>query len=131
MPGSPLYAFGHGLSYTTFEYSGLSVEAGGGEGVLQTVRFTVTNTGGRDGEEVAQLYIRDEAASVAQPPMLLKAFRRIFLRKGESKTLTFHLRAEDLAIYDADMRLTVEPGDFTVMVGAASDDIRLTGRFRL
>lgn len=129
--GTPLYAFGYGLSYTKFEYSGLDIAKGTDVETLQTVSCTVTNTGERDGDEVVQLYISDRAASVAQPPMLLKAFQRISLKKGESKRVTFRLTADDLAIYDADMNFTVEPGEFGVMIGAASNDIRLKGGFEL
>lgn len=129
--GTPLYAFGYGLSYTKFSYSGLELQKGNDPEILQQVTCTVTNAGDRDGEEVVQLYIGDKAASVAQPPMLLKAFQRIFLKKGESKQVTFCLRKDDLAIYDLEMNYVVEPGDFKVMVGAASDDIRLEGEFAL
>lgn len=129
--GTPLYAFGYGLSYTSFAYSALELQKGPDIETLQTVTCTVTNTGGCDGEEVVQLYIGDKVASVSQPPMLLKAFQRIFLKKGESKQLIFHLKKDDLAIYDAEMKYVVEPGDFKVMIGAASNDIRLEGEFRL
>lgn len=129
--GTPLYAFGYGLSYTSFAYSALELQKGPDIETLQTVTCTVTNTGGCDGEEVVQLYIGDKVASVSQPPMLLKAFQRIFLKKGESKQLIFHLKKDDLAIYDAKMKYVVEPGDFKVMIGAASNDIRLEGEFRL
>ncbi len=129
--GTPLYAFGHGLSYTKFDYSDLAMKKGEDIETLQTITCTVTNTGDRDGEEVVQLYIHDRVASVSQPPMLLKAFQRVFLKKGESKQITFHLKKNDLAIYDAAMQYVVEPGDFRVMVGAASDDIRLKGQFTL
>ncbi len=127
--GTPLYAFGYGLSYTKFDYSDLVLKKGEEIETLQTITCTVTNTGDRDGEEVVQLYIGDKVASVSQPPMLLKAFRRVFLKKGESKQITFHLKKNDLAIYDAAMQFVVEPGDFRVMVGAASNDIRLKGEF--
>lgn len=129
--GTPLYAFGYGLSYTRFEYSGLELKKGNDPETLQTVACTVTNTGDRDGAEVVQLYIGDVAASVAQPPMLLKAFKRIHLKKGESRRVVFTLTKDDLAIYDDQMNFTVEPGDFKVMVGAASDDIRLESTFAL
>lgn len=129
--GTPLYAFGYGLSYTQFTYDALALQKGTDVDVLQTVACTVTNAGDRDGEEVVQLYIGDKAGSVSQPPMLLKAFQRIFLKKGESKRIVFQLRKDDLAIYDAEMNYVVEPGDFKVMVGAASNDIRLRGEFTL
>lgn len=128
---TPLYAFGYGLSYTQFEYSGLEMQEGNGQEVLQTVSCTVTNSGDRDGEEVVQLYINDPVASVSQAPILLKAFERIFLKKGESKKVTFILRAEDLSLYNREMKHVVEPGEFRVMIGAASGDIRLKGKFIL
>lgn len=127
--GTPLYAFGYGLSYTRFTYSGLELQKGTEMETLQTVACTVTNTGNRDGEEVVQLYIGDKVASVSQPPLLLKAFQRIFLKKGESRQVIFHLKKDDLAIYDSEMNYVVEPGEFKVMVGAASNDIRLEGEF--
>lgn len=129
--GTPLYAFGYGLSYTRFTYSGLELQKGTEMETLQTVACTVTNTGNRDGEEVVQLYIGDKVASVSQPPLLLKAFQRIFLKKGESQQVIFHLKKDDLAIYDSEMNYVVEPGEFKVMVGAASNDIRLEGEFVL
>lgn len=129
--GTPLYAFGYGLSYTTFAYADLKLSAGATTDVLQTVTCTVTNTGKRAGEEVVQLYLCDKAASVAQPPLLLKAFRRIFLKPGESREVTFHLTKEELALYNEQMQFVVEPGDFQVMIGAASNDMKLTGEFTL
>ena len=129
--GTPLYAFGYGLSYTRFTYSGLELQKGTEMETLQTVACTVTNTGNRDGEEVVQLYIGDKVASVSQPPLLLKAFQRIFLKKGESRQVIFHLKKDDLSIYDSEMNYVVEPGEFKVMVGAASNDIRLEGEFVL
>lgn len=110
--GTPLYAFGYGLSYTRFTYSGLELQKGTEMETLQTVACTVTNTGNRDGEEVVQLYIGDKVASVSQPPLLLKAFQRIFLKKGESRQVIFHLKKDDLAIYDSEMNYVVEPGEF-------------------
>lgn len=129
--GTPLYAFGYGLSYTHFTYSDLRMEKSDDIETLQTITCTITNSGACDGDEVVQLYIGDEEASVAQPPMLLKAFERISLKKGESKQVTFHLKKRDLALYDTDMHYVVEPGAFKVLVGAASDDIRLEGKFEL
>ena len=112
--GTPLYAFGYGLSYTRFTYSGLELQKGTEMETLQTVACTVTNTGNRDGEEVVQLYIGDKVASVSQPPLLLKAFQRIFLKKGESRQVIFHLKKDDLAIYDSEMNYVVEPGEFVL-----------------
>ena len=126
-----LYSFGYGLSYTKFEYSDLQIKPGNGKDILQTVTCTVKNTGDRDGQEIVQLYIRDMVASIAQAPILLKAFERIELKKGESKTVTFNLGKRELSMYNAALEEVVEPGDFKVMVGAASDDIRLEGMFKL
>ena len=129
MPAKPLYAFGYGLSYTTFEYSNLQVDK------INTpqpsshnryrVSFDITNTGDRDGEEVAQLYVHDEVASVVQPLLQLKHFERVFIPKGETCRVSFILDDDDLSIVNASMQSVVEPGDFTLMIGAASDDIRL------
>jgi len=126
-----LYSFGYGLSYTQFEYSDLQIKAGNGKDILQTVTCTVKNTGNCDGQEIVQLYIRDMVASIAQAPILLKAFERIELKKGESKTVTFHLGKRELSMYNATLDEVVEPGDFKIMVGAASNDIRLEGKFTL
>ena len=126
-----LYPFGYGLSYTNFEYSDLQIKPGNGKDVLQTVTCTVKNIGDRDGQEIVQLYIRDMVASIAQAPILLKSFERITLKKGESKTVTFKLGKRELSIYNANIEEVIEPGDFKIMVGASSDDIRLIGRFSL
>lgn len=124
MSASPLYAFGYGLSYTTFEYSNLKIKQ-------QTpyrfeVSFDIQNTGKYDGEEVAQLYIRDEYASVVQPLKQLKQFKRFFLKQGEKRTITFSLTEEDLSIINQEMKRVVEPGNFQLMIGRASNDIRLS-----
>jgi len=123
MSARPLYAFGYGLSYTTFKYDNLKIEKQ--DATTFKVSFNVTNTGKYDGEEVAQLYLHDEFASTAQPLMQLKKFERVFIPKGETRQLSFTLTAEDLAIIDAEMKQKVEPGDFTVMIGSASDNILL------
>ncbi|MBQ8988242.1 MAG: glycoside hydrolase family 3 C-terminal domain-containing protein [Prevotella sp.] len=121
MSARPLYAFGYGLSYTTFEYADLSIKEIGD--TKYQVTLDVTNTGQYDGDEVVQLYIHDEFASTAQPLMQLKKFERIFIPKGETRHVTFVLEAEDLSIINADMQRVVEPGDFTVMIGSSSDNI--------
>lgn len=126
-----LYSFGYGLSYTQFEYKDLQIKPGNKKDILQTVTCTVKNTGDRNGQEIVQLYIRDMVASVAQAPILLKAFKRITLKKGESKTVTFNLTAKELSMYNAALEEVVEPGEFKVMIGAASNDIRLEGKFTL
>lgn len=132
MPGSPLYAFGHGLSYTDFEYSDLKISKPDiSSDPVVTVSCRVTNTGNREGAEVVQLYLRDLLASVSQPEMLLKGFRRVELRPGESVEVTFPLSFEELSIYDNKLQQVVEPGEFKVMVGASSADIRLRGSFEV
>ncbi len=121
---SPLYTFGYGLSYTRFEYKDVEVKQHGPYEF--EVSFTLKNTGNYDGEEVAQLYIRDEYASVVQPAKQLKRFKRVFLSKGEEKKVVFRIGGEDLLSVNKDMERIVEPGDFTLMIGASSDDIRIT-----
>ena len=123
LSAKPLYAFGYGLSYTTFEYDNVSLEETGD--TQFEITFDVTNTGQRDGEEVVQLYLHDEVASVVQPLKQLKKFQRVFIPKGETRQVKFTLDAEDLSIINAEMESVVEPGDFTVMIGSSSDDIRL------
>ncbi len=125
MSAKPLYAFGYGLSYTTFKYSNLSVTQKDARHF--DVSFDVTNTGNRDGEEVPQLYIHDEVASVAQPMMQLRAFDRKPIKAGETRRFTFNIGPEQLYIVDRDLKEVVEPGDFTVMVGSSSDNILLKG----
>ncbi len=124
MSGAPLYPFGHGLSYTKFEYSSLRIEAHGDEGPFE-ISFDITNIGEKEGEEVAQLYVQDPVASIARPVKELKGFRRVTLKPGERKTIILSLTADDLAFLDANMRRIVEPGEFRIMVGGSSEDIRL------
>lgn len=119
----PLYAFGYGLSYTSFKYSDLNIKRVSDK--KYEVSFLVKNTGSRAGEEVSQLYLRDEYASVVQPLMQLKHFSRFYLQPGEEKKVTFTLDEADFALVNAQYRQVVEPGVFNVMVGASSDDIRL------
>ena len=128
LTGQPLFPFGFGLSYTTFEYSDLVVEpATLGTSGSARVRFTVKNTGARAGDEVAQLYIRDVLASVARPVMQLAGFERVHLAAGESRSVTIPIANDQLRMLDADMRWVVEPGASRIMVGASSKDIRLRG----
>lgn len=120
----PLYPFGYGLSYTRFTYSNLQLDATKlSPGKTLGVTVTVTNSGNYDGEEVAQLYLRDLVGSVTRPVKELKGFEKVMLRKGESKTLHFNITPEDLKFYDKDMKWTSEPGDFTVFVGGNSRDV--------
>jgi beta-glucosidase len=130
MPGWPLFPFGHGLSYTKFEYKNLKIEADENRGNV-LISFEVSNIGDRVGDEVAQLYIHDVVASLARPVMELKRFKRIRLAPGESTVVRFQLTPDDLAFYDINMRKVVEPGDFEVMVGSSSGDIRLRGSFKV
>ena len=125
----PLYPFGHGLSYTRFEYSGLTVETGADAAVQ--IGFDVRNAGDREGTEVAQLYIRDCVSSVVTYDSVLRGFSRVRLAPGETAHLHFTLRPEDLQILDKDMQWRTEPGDFEVLAGASSADIRLRGGFTL
>ncbi len=131
-PNTPRYAFGHGLSYTDFGYSGLALSSTSmaPNGKL-TVSFTLTNTGKRAGEEVVQLYLNDPVASLVRPLKELKGFQKIMLQPGEQRSVSFVVDAAMLAFYDDKLALRAEPGDFNVMVGSASDAIRLKARFRM
>lgn len=124
MSAKPLYPFGYGLSYTSFEYSDLTIE-----GLDAT--FKVTNTGKCKGDEVVQLYLNQGLSSVVQPERQLKAFKRITLEPGETRTVTLHLDYDDLAIVDANMKWTVEPGTYHILIGSSSNDIRLKGRITI
>ena len=125
VPWTPLYPFGHGLSYTTFAYGEPALSAASIRAVdTVAVSVTVTNSGTRAGEEVVQLYIRDDVASVTRPVKELRGFRKISLAPGASERVTFVLRPDDLAFYDREMRRVVEPGTFTVFVGGSSADTR-------
>lgn len=125
MSADPLYAFGFGLSYTTFSYSDLAIEKTGKNHFK--VSFDVTNTGSRDGEEVVQLYLHDKTASVVQPIKQLKHFARVPIKKGETTGITFNIIPEDLEFIGPDMKPRIEAGDFDVMIGSASDHILLRG----
>lgn len=127
----PLFSFGYGLSYTKFEYSDLQLVPGNGMDVYQTVKCTVKNVGNVDGDEVVQLYINDVVASVEPLHKALKGFKRIHLKAGESKEISFNLGFEELSLYNMQMQQVVEPGKFKVMIGAASNDIRLNGEFEI
>ena len=130
MSGDPLFEFGYGLSYTRFEYSNLKItnpEIRKGGSV--EVRIDLKNTGGREGAEVVQLYLNDVLSSVSAPVLELQGFEKVLLEPGESKTVAFVLTPENLALFDRNMKWTVEPGEFKVMVGSSSRDIRLTGSF--
>ncbi len=124
MSAKPLYPFGYGLSYTTFEYSDLRIEG-------TVVKFTVTNTGNRKGDEVVQLYLHQDLPSVVQPERQLKAFKRITLEPGETRHMTFVLGPETFSIVDANMKRTVEPGSYHVLIGSSSTDIHFMGRITI
>ncbi len=131
LPSSPLFPFGFGLSYTTFAYSNLRLSATKIRASDSlAVSIDVRNSGDRAGDEVVQLYIRDDVASVAEPVKSLKAFRRITIRPGETQTVTFRIGPDALSLYDRQMRRVVEPGTFTVFVGTSSENV-LTTRFEV
>ena len=128
--GLPLYPFGHGLSYTTFSYSNLKVaQSGAGTGAKLTVSFDLKNSGQRAGAEVAQFYTHQRTSSTYQPIKSLRAFQRINLNPGESKSVTLEIPVSRLAFYDVKIHdFRVEPGVFDILVGSSSEDIRLRGQ---
>ena len=129
--GDNLYAFGHGLSYTTFDYGPLNIVPGpAGSDVLATVTVTVTNRGSRAGDEVPQLYLRQDYTSLKRPALELRGFQRITLEPGQSKEVSFALGFDDLKFWKTD-RWVTEPGEINLLVGASSADIRQRGTFTL
>ena len=130
---APLFPFGHGLSYTTFDYSDIKVgKAEIKAGQTQTIDVQVKNSGRREGAEVVQLYVQDVKASVERPAKELKGFAKISLKPGESKRVQFGLNDRSLAYYDAaQKKWVVEPGEFKVLVGSSSRDIRVTASFQV
>jgi beta-glucosidase len=124
VPNSPLFPFGYGLSYTTFEYSDIKLN----KDVMKpdeeiTLSVTVANTGDLDGEEVAQMYIHDVVRSMTQPVKKLKGFEKVLLKAGESKEINFTINVNDLSFYDNDLNFKSEPGEFIAFVGTNSDDL--------
>jgi beta-glucosidase len=132
MPATPLYEFGYGLSYTSFEYSNLKISdkrlSPGGE---IKISVDVRNSGKRKGNEVVQLYINDPVATVSRPVKELKGFSKIALEPAETKTVEFTIKPEDLAFHNRIMKFAPEPGLFIFMIGSSSEDIRLKGEFEL
>ena len=132
LKNSPKFPFGYGLSYTTFNYSDLQLS----KKVMKknetiTVSFTLTNTGKFDGEEVVQLYLKDQVGSVVRPVKELRDFQKVFLKAGASQKITFTIDKEKLAFYNAKLEWTPEPGAFEVQLGSSSADIRLKDSFEL
>ena len=122
---TPLYPFGHGLSYSTFSYSDMTLDK---KFILETEKINisvkVSNTSDVDGEEVAQLYIQDVIGSITRPILELKDFKKIMIKAGESKMVTFAITAEDLAFYRKDFTYGTEPGEFKVFIGSNSKDLQ-------
>jgi beta-glucosidase len=130
MKGSPQFAFGFGLSYTTFKYTNLRAALQQSDAsVTADVTVDISNTGTRSGDEVAQLYLHPVTSSVITPMKALRGFQRIHLDPGQTRRVTFHLKPEDLAVFNQKGQWIVEPGTFDVMVGGASDDIRGSTQF--
>ena len=128
LTGQPLFPFGYGMSYTNFKYSDLKFDKNNFSASDSTmVRCKITNIGKMAGDEVVQLYVRDELASVARPLIELKNFCRIHLNAGETKEVSFVVNPEMLSMLDIGLKKVVEPGDFRLMIGASSKDIRLRG----
>lgn len=124
-PVTPLYPFGYGLTYTTFEYGDPILSASEiGEGGTVTVTVPVTNTGSRDGTEVVQLYVRDLVASMSRPVKELKRFARVDIPAGTTENVTFTLGTDDLRFYNNDLEFILEPGEFDIMTGPNSADVR-------
>jgi beta-glucosidase len=131
-PNTPKYAFGYGLSYSSFKYADLKLSKTSFSADEQvTASVTITNTGKYAGEEVVQLYLRDMVGSIVRPVKELKDFQKIMLQPGESKTLTFAINKDKLSFYDQHLNWITEPGKFKLMIGSASDDIRVNSDFEL
>jgi len=128
MTGKPLFPFGYGLSYTTFEYSNLKISPKtiNKKGTVD-INFDVKNTGKYKGDEIVQLYVRDVVASMTRPVKELKGFKRITLEPKEKKKVTLTIKAKDLGFYNANMKYIVEPGTFEILIGSSSEDILLKG----
>jgi len=129
---NPLYEFGYGLSYTTFEYGNLAIspESSGPHGQFN-ISAEIANTGNRAGSEVVQLYLRDRISTVVRPVKELKGFTRVWLEPGESMAISFTLGHDELKMLDKDLDWVVEPGEFTILLGSSSEDIRLEGTLQI
>jgi beta-glucosidase len=130
-PASPLYGFGYGLSFSKFKYSDLKAEVSAGDNLLLNVSVDVTNESDRDGDEVVQLYLRDDVSSIVTPVEQLKAFSRVNIKAGQTKTVSFVLHKQDLSLLNQQMQKVVEAGDFTLRVGAGSQDIKLEKKINI
>jgi beta-glucosidase len=131
-PVKPLYPFGYGLSYSTFQYGNLELsKTKCKSGEVIDITMKIKNIGRIPGDEVVQLYIRDVVASLPRPVKELKGFHRVSLKPGEVKKITFHVQVDQMAYYDENLDLTLEPGKFKIMIGSASEDIRLEGEFEV
>jgi beta-glucosidase len=129
---TPLYPFGHGLSYTTFGYTDLAIDrTNARQGEIVAVSLKVTNDGPLPGDEVVQLYVRDVYASLPRPVKELKGYTRLTLNPGETRLIIFTLPVDMLSFYDQDLHLVLEPGKIEVMLGSSSEDIRLSGSFEI
>ena len=127
----PAYCFGHGLSYTRFEYSDLKMDTLLTAGQDLKISFRVKNAGEREGKEVPMLFIGDDVSSVVTPIAMLKGFDKITLRPGEEKNVDFTVPYNQLGLWNAEMKYVVEPGTFSVRIGRSYDDIRLKGAFEV
>ncbi|MCD4651014.1 MAG: glycoside hydrolase family 3 C-terminal domain-containing protein, partial [Candidatus Cloacimonetes bacterium] len=127
----PLFAFGHGLSYTTFEYTNARVRKNNEDGVLYEVQVDIKNTGDMAGKEVVQMYIEDEKCSLIRPEKELKGFRKVFLKPGDKTTVTMPIDKRMLSFYDpAKKAWVVESGTFKLLIGSSSRDIRVTANLQ-
>ena len=125
VPNTPLYPFGYGLSYTTFDYGEIKLSSATiRPGQTLTTTLTVTNTGKVDGTETVQLYLRDVVGSISRPVKELKGFQKVSLKAGESKTVNFQITVDDLKFYNADLKYVAEPGDFKLFIGSNSRDVK-------